>query len=191
MQEVQKLLDKLTEQGFTPEPQDSLSISYPKVGFTQEGLDNLRKLVDSKGALIQKALGMGALPIEIGDTEITFPWFQFGMSQEETTAYAQFICALCKTALEKKRVTAKGQESYENEKFTLRVFMIGLGLVGKEYALIRKLMLQNLSGCSGWRYGAPTKAADAPQEAPADTIRNEPEPQPEGAETAPQEPEAK
>ncbi len=65
------------------------------------------------------------------------------------------------------RVTAKAPESFENEKFALRVWLIGLGMIGKEYALARKLLLKNLNGNSSWRYGAPDKAApvEAAQEA--------------------------
>lgn len=54
--------------------------------------------------------------------------------------------------------------------------MIGLGLVGKEYNAIRKLMMTNLSGNSSWRYGKSKKTiadvAPAPEavETPAEDI---------------------
>jgi predicted transcriptional regulator len=65
------------------------------------------------------------------------------------------VAALCENAKTKTRVVAQPQESYENEKFAMRVFGIGLGLKGEQYALCRKLMLQNLTGDSGFRYGKP------------------------------------
>jgi len=37
--------------------------------------------------------------------------------------------------------------------------MIGLGLVGQEYGLCRKLMMANLTGDSGFRYGKPEEGA--------------------------------
>jgi len=37
----------------------------------------------------------------------------------------------------------------------MRVFCIGLGLVGKEYALCRKLLMNNLEGNSSWRHSEP------------------------------------
>jgi hypothetical protein len=54
-------------------------------------------------------------------------------------------------------VTAKAPERFENERFAMRVWLIGLGLVGDEYKLIRKLMCQSLSGNAAWRYGKPEK----------------------------------
>lgn len=133
---------------------DHLSIEMPLDGFTAESFDNLAKLVESKAVLIQKALGAEALPIRVLEDRIAFPWFPLD-DNADLEVYAQFICALCATAKEKKRVTAKAQESFENEKFAMRVWLIGLGLIGKEYGKIRKLLAANLSGDSSWRYGKP------------------------------------
>lgn len=94
---------------------------------------------------------------------------------DTVSAYTQFIAALCKTAREKKRITAKVQDEFENPRFTMRVWLIGLGMVGDNYKLARKLLLQNLAGNAAWRYGAPDKkmasdpadGADAGEENPA------------------------
>ena len=69
------------------------------------------------------------------------------------------MAALCETAKKKSRVVAKPQDAFENEKFSMRIFGIGLGLVGAEYALCRKLLSRNLSGDSGWRFSKPEKGA--------------------------------
>jgi len=50
----------------------------------------------------------------------------------------------------------------------MRVWLIGLGLIGPEYKLARALMGKNLGGSSAWRYGPPEKTAPAPQETPAE-----------------------
>ena len=173
---------------FAPEPEDPglapanhLTIEMPLEGFTPETLDNLTKLAESKAVLIQKALGVETLPIRILEDRIAFPWFPL-CDNADLEDYAQFICALCTTAKEKKRVTAKAQESFENEKFAMRVWLIGLGLIGKKYGNIRKLMMANLSGDSSWRYGKPEKPVEeiapasvkAPtEETPADTTPEE------------------
>ena len=78
-----------------------------------------------------------------------FPWFSPDLLTEEIQAYTQFITAICETAKKKTRVVARPQESFENEKFAMRVFGIGLGLVGSEYNLCRKLMCRNLTGDTG------------------------------------------
>jgi len=166
------LLTALAERGFAPEnstepemeikeepamPEEStnaLSIEMPLTGFTPESLDNLCKMVAAKEMLIKKSLGVEAIPIKVRDGRIIFDWFNEA-SGEVLTAYTQFITQLCETAKEKKRVTAKVQESFENEKFAMRVWLIGLGMIGNEFSLIRKLMGINLSGDGAWRYGKP------------------------------------
>jgi hypothetical protein len=169
--QIKAVIEALQAAGFNYEDSSSLAIGFPLDGFTDEVFANLEKLVASKAPLIKKALGVDSLPIERGETELTFDWFRAGLSREETYAFAQFITQLCKTAKDKKRVTAKPQESYENEKFTMRVWLIGLGLVGKDFALARKLLLQNLTGNGAWRYGKPESTASAPEsEAATDAV---------------------
>jgi len=132
---------------------DRLAIEYPLEGFTPETRINLERLVASKDVLIKKALGVSELPIIELDTALSFPWFPADSDGDTVNAYAQFISALCDTAKKKSRVVARPQEAFENERFAARVWMIGLGLVGSEYGLCRKLMMANLTGDSGFRYG--------------------------------------
>ena len=117
-------------------------------------------MVTAKEPLLKKALGAEELPIRVLEDTIEFPWFTLE-TPEDAAYYAQFIHALCATAKEKKRVTAKAPDTFENEKFSMRVWLIGLGLVGKEYGKPRKLLAKNLSGDSGWRYGKPEKSPEA------------------------------
>ena len=171
------LLDALTERGFayeadteipvaeepekieTPDEPDRFVIEVPADGFTPEKLDNLTKLVASKAVLIKTALGADELAIISTGETLRFPWFSGGLDGDTVSAYTQFIAALCKTAKEKKRVTAKVQDEFENPRFTMRVWLIGLGMVGNNYKLARKLLLQNLAGNAAWRYGVPDKKA--------------------------------
>ena len=138
-----------------------LILGYPLDGFTPEKLDNLNKLVSSKEVLIKKALGIDNLPIKVTADSIAFPWFPADLDGDSVKAYSQLICALCNTAKEKKRVSAKAQERFENERFAMRVWLIGLGLSGKEYSLCRKLMSKNLTGNSAFRYGKPDTETDS------------------------------
>jgi len=141
------------ETGAEPAKHGLLTIEMPTEGFTPEKLENLRKLVDSKASLIKKTLGIDELPIITTEAgTIGFPWFKPDSDGETITAYSQFVAALCKTAQEKTRVTAQ-ERDFTNEKFSLRVFLIGLGLIGPEYRLIRKLLGKNLSGNSAWSSG--------------------------------------
>ena len=84
---------------------------------------------------------------------------------EEVDAYGKLIAALCKKAKECARVVAE-DKTPENEKFTMRVWLMGLGMMGKEYANARKQLSKNLTGDSSWRFGKPEKKAE-PQEVTA------------------------
>ncbi|QNK41461.1 virulence protein [Caproicibacter fermentans] len=171
----------------TPEEPDRLVIEVPADGFTPEKLDNLTKLAASKAALIKTALGTDDLPIEPTGETLRFPWFSGGLDGDTVSAYTQFIAALCKTAKEKKRVTAKVQDEFENPRFTMRVWLIGLGMVGDDYKLARKLLLQNLTGNAAWRHGAPEKkaASDPADDADAGEINPAALTAPAEEETAP------
>ena len=135
------------------EKNGTLSIEIPIKDFNQTALDNLGKLIAGKAVLIKKALGVDALPVEKGEHKLRFEWFPYTEDPEEVNAYAQFISLLCETAKAKKRVTAKTPDSFENEKFTMRVWLISLGMVGKDYSIARKLLMKNLSGNSAFRNG--------------------------------------
>jgi len=144
---------------------ENLTISFPLEGFTPEAIENLKLMVAAKESLIKKALELNQeqeLPIEIGESEISFPWFKTE-SAEEIHAYSQFISLLCETAKSKQRITATAPDEFTNEKFSMRIFCVSLGLVGNEYKLCRKLLSNNLEGNSSWRYSAPDSGERKPR----------------------------
>jgi len=136
---------------------DRLVIEIPLEGFTDAALENLDRLISSKAALIKKAIGADALPIERTETLLKFPWFRFDATSDEIDAYSRLVCALCSAAKEQKRVNAK-EKPVENEKFSFRVFLMRLGFMGDEYKSARKILLKNLSGNSAFKNGTPPKA---------------------------------
>ncbi|MDR0944129.1 MAG: hypothetical protein LBM41_06315 [Ruminococcus sp.] len=138
---------------------DTITIEYPLKDFTPETIDNLVKMVESKEALIKQALNTDSLPIQVLDDSIAFPWFKY-TDNANLNAFMQFITVLCQTAQEKKRVIAKAQESFENPRFAMRVWLIGLGMVGAEYATARKILTKPLDGNGAYRYGRPTLATE-------------------------------
>lgn len=152
----------LADRGFAPEAakseelqSDRLAIEMPLDGFTPDSIENLCKMVKAKENLLMAALGADDLPIQVLEDRICFPWFPLTEDSERINAYAQLISALCTTVKEKKRVTAKAQDGFENEKFAMRVWLIGLGCVGTEYKYLRKIMGEFLGGNSAWRHGKP------------------------------------
>jgi hypothetical protein len=105
----------------------------PLDGFTPDKLANLTKMVLAKEELLKLALGVGDIPIQMPGDRLAFPWF-LPCDNSDYMAYAQFIAALCKTAKAKQRVTAKAHEDYSNPKFSMRCWLISLGLSGDEFA---------------------------------------------------------
>jgi hypothetical protein len=136
-----------------------LTIEMPKSAFTDMALENLKRLVESKSALIKKALGTDCTPIITGEETISFPWFQGELTFDEVKAYTHFVTALCEMAKTQQRVNAT-EKQVENEKYAFRCFLLRLGFVGSEFKTERKILLKNLSGNSAFKNGAPPKAEE-------------------------------
>jgi len=161
--DVTALLEKLIADGFNAEydaeteanenEAHGIAIQIPMAGFTETALQNLHTLVEAKGSLIKKALGVNALPINQIDDRLDFPWFAEDSLPEELNAYMHFITALCEMAKKQKRITSKEKET-DNEKYAFRCFLLRLGFIGAEYKGERKILLRNLSGSSAFRSGS-------------------------------------
>ena len=123
-----------------------LTVAIP---LDSAAVGNLTRLLDAKGNLIKKALGIDSLPIEVKEETVEFPWFET-VSPEETAAYTHFISALCELSKNAKRVTAKEKE-VDNEKYAFRCFLLRLGFIGTEYKAERKILLRNLSGSAAFK----------------------------------------
>ena len=153
-----ELLNELAEAGFegtadksegkelkVPEP-NILTIEMPADRVNTE---NLQKLLDAKGALIRKALGIDNLAFEIQEDRVSFPWF-IVPAPDHALAYTQFIAAICKMSTEQKRITARLRE-VDNEKYAFRCFLLRLGFIGEEFKQSRKILLSNLDGSSAFK----------------------------------------
>ena len=131
---------------------DLLTVEFPLAGFTPQTLDNLTKMVAAKEALIKAVLGSADLPIQVKEETVSFPWFTLN-DPSEAACYTQFIAALCKTAMAKKRVTAKDRGLIGNPKYAMRCWLLSLGLIGNEFKNARKLLLAKLEGNSSFKDG--------------------------------------
>jgi hypothetical protein len=165
--EIKSLMRKLLDAGFEAEADEpapaeaeteetGLIIQIPKDSLSDEDLEKLAKLLEAKGSLIKKALDVEALPIEADEERISFPWFSKLPNPDEIKAYSQFITKLCEMAKTQKRITVKEKE-IDNEKYAFRCFLLRLGFIGEEFKTHRKILLQNLSGSSAFKGGAPNE----------------------------------
>ena len=173
-EEVENLLEQLADRGIVAAPTEMAqawldareaersekSETEPQeanVGLTVEipldkvAVGNLTKLLDAKGNLMRKALGITDLHIEVLDDRVAFPWFA-QVDADSSAAYTHFISALCEMSRNAKRVTAT-EKPVENEKYAFRCFLLRLGFIGSEYKAERKILLKNLTGSSAFKDG--------------------------------------
>lgn len=191
-EEIDRLVDALRRQGFTPEsaPEDNtpesasvnvvsenvpenaatddgnrFSVEMPRAGFSEETYGNLQKIIASKAALLKKVLGTDSLDIETSEEKLIFPWFTLHGLDGEADAYTRLVSALYHMAKNQKRVTAKERDN-DNEKFAMRLFLVRLGFIGDEYKTARRILLRNLTGNGSWKSGhAPERTANTVAEA--------------------------
>lgn len=127
-----------------------LVIEIPHSSFADTALENLKRLVESKGSLIKKAIGAETLKLDITDDKVRFPWFENGNNSDAVKAYTHFVTALCEMAKNQKRITAREKKT-ENDKYAFRCFLLRLGFIGTEYKEERKILLRNLTGSSAFK----------------------------------------
>ena len=167
-EEIETLLEQLAERGFTAadsgEEETAEKVSEnadaepegESVGLTvaipldKVAVGKLTKLLDAKGSLIKKALGIADLPIEITEDAVSFPWFSLSPDLDSAKAYTDFIAALCRMSKEQKRINVTEKE-VTNEKYAFRCFLLRLGFIGAEYKADRKILLKNLTGSSAFK----------------------------------------
>lgn len=181
--ELKALVKFLAEKGFTPKQELSLEEepeAEEKPSETEEAsaaeetvleaafplervnLGNLENLLEAKGALIQKALGISHTDIETDEEKVSFPWFKAEDAPLPET-FLKFLAALCQMSLTQKRVSSKAKK-VENEKYAFRCFLLRLGFIGKEYKEDRKLLLKNFTGSSAFKNGERKVKSDAVSE---------------------------
>ena len=172
-EEVEQVLEAIAAAGFECEPQvgadseveevseteentaqaaaEGLTVVVPRDNLSDAAIENLQRIVDSKVALMKKALGADSLPIEVTDEKVSFPWFT-EMDGDSAKAYMHLVSALCEMARNAKRVTAT-EKDVDNEKYAFRCFLLRLGFIGAEYKAERKILLKNLTGSSAFKNG--------------------------------------
>ena len=168
--DIEDLLQQLADRGFAyeskevsedpeemPQGEDAgLTVAIP---IENVGVCNLTNLLDAKGELIKKALGVDDIRIKIDEENVSFPWFSELQDAETCQAYQIFIAALCKMSKEQKRINST-EKKVSNEKYAFRCFLLRLGFIGEEYKADRKILLKNLSGSSAFKNVAKKDGSD-------------------------------
>ena len=150
--EVENLIDKLVNRGYDvplDEEENGLTVEMPLEMVDESTLDRLRKIVENKGELFKAAFKTDNLEIVVEANKICFPWFTIE-NDGDADAYCTFISMLCEFAKNQKRINNKPKIT-DNPKYTMRCYLLRLGMIGAEYKSTRKVLLRNLSGSSAFR----------------------------------------
>ncbi|WP_069648973.1 virulence-related protein [Caloranaerobacter ferrireducens] len=81
---------------------------------------------------------------------ITFKFLQGEENPEKKEVFKQFVSILNENAKKLKYASVKVKPT-DNEKYTLRTWLLRLGMIGDEYKFARKELLKNLSGNGAFR----------------------------------------
>lgn len=150
--EVEMLIDKLVHRGYDvplDEEENGLTVEMPLELVDNSTIDRLRKIVENKGELFKTAFKTDNLEIVVEANKVCFPWFTLE-NDDDADAYCTFISMLCEFAKNQKRINNK-PETTDNPKYTMRCYLLRLGMIGAEYKAVRKVLLRNLSGSSAFR----------------------------------------
>ena len=153
--ETEHLLAELKSRGYdvpmTEETaeENRLTVEMPLELVDDSTIDRLRKIVENKGELFKAAFKTDSLDIIVDEDKVCFPWFTVE-EYDDTNAYCTFISMLCEFAKNQSRINNK-PETTDNPKYTMRCYLLRLGMIGAEYKAVRKVLLRNLSGSSAFR----------------------------------------
>ena len=159
--ETEHLMEELKKRGYdvpdTTEPESTkLTVQMPADFFTEHTLSNLRQICENKATLFKAAFQTDSLDIIPSDEKVEFPWFKVEQDGD-ADACCTFISMLCEFAKNQGRINRKPDTS-DNPKYTMRCFLIRLGMVGAEFKAARKVILRHLSGNSAFRKVGDTDA---------------------------------
>lgn len=153
--ETQHLIDELIRRGYNIPPaeetdeENSLTVEMPLELVNKPTLERLRRIIENKGELFKTAFKTDSLDIIVDEEKVCFPWFTVEQ-YDDTSAYCTFISMLCEFAKNQSRINNK-PETTDNPKYTMRCYLLRLGMIGADYKAVRKVLLRNLSGSSAFR----------------------------------------
>ena len=153
--EIDMLIGELSDKGYDvplDEEENGLTVEMPLELVDESTLDRLRKIVENKGELFKAAFKTDNLEIVVEANKVCFPWFTLE-NDDDADAYCTFISMLCEFAKNQKRINNK-PETTDNPKYTMRCYLLRLGMIGAKYKSARKALLRNLSGSSAFRKAA-------------------------------------
>lgn len=150
--EKEHLLSELKSRGYSipsEEELNGLTVQMPLNLVDERTLNRIKCIIENKGELFKAAFKTDSLEINLTEKTVEFPWFTIEQDSD-ADAYCTFISMLCEFAKNQSRINNK-PETTDNPKYTMRCYLLRLGMIGAEYKAVRKVLLRNLSGSSAFR----------------------------------------
>lgn len=150
--EKEHLLSELKNRGYSisfEEESNGLTVQMPLNFVDDRTLNRIKRIIENKGELFKAAFKTDSLEINLTEKTVEFPWFTIEQDSD-ADAYCTFISMLCEFAKNQSRINNK-PETTDNPKYTMRCYLLRLGMIGTEYKDTRKVLLRNLSGSSAYR----------------------------------------
>ena len=131
-----EMLERLETGGASLNESTNMAVLLDMTGLASQSkfIDNLSKIYESKGALLQKAIGKNFDRIadcsaleETG--EVSLPLFPASFCPDDVKGYIQLSQGICGFAVKSKAIRNKENDS-PNEKFQLRTWLVRLGFIG-------------------------------------------------------------
>ena len=178
-EEGNRMKQELTARGLVKADETTLKVELPMTGMTADAVKNLLYMIHGKQYLLQKAIGADTIqvsgklverlqseeakdletvlriigeerPLGIAFSEERISFSGFPFDAERVKVYTELAALMVKGAKEAKRVSPK-ETIEENEKYYMRIWLVRLGLDGKEAKETRRVLLQNLKGHTAFR----------------------------------------
>ncbi|MCV0012662.1 hypothetical protein ACOJAZ_12775 [Corynebacterium striatum] len=139
--------------GFAPTSEKyGLTLAFPTTRWDEATAAKLDALLAAKGALIAKALGIPATPMNLNAVEETveFAWFEQLPNAEVIEAASVLLQLMIEHAKTATRISPK-PPAPGNDKYAMRCWLLRLGMIGEGYKTARRVLLANLEGNAAWK----------------------------------------
>ena len=146
--DTEAIIEATQEAGFAPTGKDyGLTLAFPTTGWDEATAAKLEALLASKGALIAKALGIPAIPMNLNAVEgtVEFAWFEQLPDAEVIEAASVLLQLMIEQAKTSTRISPKPPEP-GNDKYAMRCWLLRLGMIGEGYKTARRVLLANMEG---------------------------------------------
>lgn len=108
----------------------------------------------------EQEYGSGILGMKVGEDRIVFDGFPDRVDADHVKTFTQLVSCMARTAKKQKRVVARETEA-ENERYSMRTWLLRIGMNGPEFKEARKHLMKNLTGHTAFRTAEEAERAKA------------------------------